>query len=82
MIYQNNESSLILTHLKLPNLQKFLYSIIFLLVAKYLIRTHLLFISQAYSELHAKFKRVKYLMILSYIIELQKLLNKYILHLN
>ncbi|PHU12032.1 hypothetical protein BC332_18962 [Capsicum chinense] len=48
MIHQNNESPLISTHLRSPNAQKYLYSILFLLlVAGYLIRTHLLFVSRA-----------------------------------
>ncbi|TYJ11858.1 hypothetical protein E1A91_A11G306300v1 [Gossypium mustelinum] len=51
MIHQNNESPLISTHLRFPNVQEFLYSILFLvLVAGYLVRTHL-FVSRAYSVL-------------------------------
>ncbi|MFQ6646158.1 hypothetical protein Gotur_020575, partial [Gossypium turneri] len=56
--------------------QEFLYSILFLLlVAGYLIRTHLLFVSRAYSELQIEFEKVKSLMIPSYMIELRKLLD-------
>ena len=42
MIHRNNESPLISTHLRSPNVREFLYSILFLLlVAGYLVRTHL-----------------------------------------
>ncbi|MBA0779725.1 hypothetical protein Gotri_003939, partial [Gossypium trilobum] len=76
MIRLNNESPLILTHLMSPNLQEFLYSIIFLLfVAGYLVRTHLLFVSRAYSKLQTEFEKVKSLMISLYMIELRKLLD-------
>ncbi|MBA0776665.1 hypothetical protein Gotri_011630 [Gossypium trilobum] len=52
MIHRNNESPLISTHLRSPNDQEFLYSNLFLLlVAGYLVRAHLLFVSRAYSEL-------------------------------
>nr|YP_009941435.1 hypothetical chloroplast RF21 [Prunus domestica]YP_009941453.1 hypothetical chloroplast RF21 [Prunus domestica]QOC70493.1 hypothetical chloroplast RF21 [Prunus domestica]QOC70511.1 hypothetical chloroplast RF21 [Prunus domestica] len=78
MIHRNNESSLISTHLRSPNVREFLYSILFLLlVAGYLVRTHLLFVSRAYSELQTEFERVKSLMIPSYMIELRKLLDRY-----
>ncbi|KAK8516976.1 hypothetical protein V6N12_032176 [Hibiscus sabdariffa] len=78
MIHRNNESPLISTHLRSPNVQEFLYSILFLLlVAGYLVRTHLLFVSRAYSELQTKFEKVKSLMIPSYMIELRKLLDRY-----
>ncbi|KAF4400803.1 hypothetical protein G4B88_004346 [Cannabis sativa] len=80
MIHRNNESPLISTHLRSPNVRvrEFLYSILFLLlVARYLVRTHLLFVSRAYSELQTEFERVKSLMIPSYMIELQKLLDRY-----
>ncbi|VVA23151.1 PREDICTED: Ycf2 [Prunus dulcis] len=60
MIHRNNESSLISTHLRLPNIREFLYSILLLLlVARNLVRTHLLFVSRAYSELQTEFERVK-----------------------
>nr|YP_009582215.1 hypothetical chloroplast RF21 [Bixa orellana]YP_009582232.1 hypothetical chloroplast RF21 [Bixa orellana]QBK83750.1 hypothetical chloroplast RF21 [Bixa orellana]QBK83767.1 hypothetical chloroplast RF21 [Bixa orellana] len=78
MIHRNNESPLISTHLRSPNVQEFLYSILFLLlVAGYLVRTHLLFFSRAYSELQTEFEKVKSLMIPSYMIELRKLLDRY-----
>ncbi|XP_022858962.1 uncharacterized protein LOC111379753 [Olea europaea var. sylvestris] len=78
MIYRNNESPLILTHLRSPNHREFLYSIIFLLlVAGYLVRTHLLFVSRASSKLQKKFRNVKSLMIPSSMTELQKLLDRY-----
>ncbi|KAF4355160.1 hypothetical protein G4B88_018050 [Cannabis sativa] len=80
MIHRNNESPLISTHLRSPNVRvrEFLYSILFLLlVAGYLVRTHLLFVSRAYSELQTEFERVKSLMIPSYMIELRKLLDRY-----
>ncbi|KAG6758777.1 hypothetical protein POTOM_035238 [Populus tomentosa] len=78
MIHQNNEPPLISTRLRSPNVQEFLYSILFLLlVAGYLVRTHLLFVSRAYSELQTEFEKVKSLMIPSYMIELRKLLDRY-----
>ncbi|XP_060959084.1 protein Ycf2-like [Cannabis sativa] len=80
MIHRNNESPLISTHLRSPNIRvrEFLYSILFLLlVAGYLVRTHLPFVSRAYSELQTEFERVKSLMIPSYMIELRKLLDRY-----
>ena len=77
-IHRNNESPLISTHLRSPNVREFLYSILFLLlVAGYLVRTHLLFVSRAYSELQTEFEKVKSLMIPSYMIELRKLLDRY-----
>ena len=48
-----------------------------LLVAGYLVRTHLLFVSRAYRELQTEFEKVKSLMIPSYMIELRKLLDRY-----
>nr|QWE50783.1 Ycf2 protein [Bruguiera parviflora]QWE50803.1 Ycf2 protein [Bruguiera parviflora] len=80
MIHRNNEPPLISTHLRSPNVREFLYSILFLLlVAGYLVRTHLLFVSlsRAYSELQTEFEKVKSLMIPSYMIELRKLLDRY-----
>ncbi|KAI9075989.1 hypothetical protein K1719_042061 [Acacia pycnantha] len=78
IIHRNNESPLISTHLRWLNVREFLYSILFLLlVAGYLVRTHLLFVSRAYSELQTEFEKVKSLMIPSYMIELQKLLDRY-----
>nr|YP_009765208.1 hypothetical protein RF2 [Brownea grandiceps]YP_009765225.1 hypothetical protein RF2 [Brownea grandiceps]QIS95485.1 hypothetical protein RF2 [Brownea grandiceps]QIS95502.1 hypothetical protein RF2 [Brownea grandiceps] len=78
IIHRNNESPLISTHLRSLNVREFLYLILFLLlVAGYLIRTHLLFVSRAYSELQTEFETVKSLMIPSYMIELRKLLDRY-----
>nr|NP_862797.1 Ycf2 [Calycanthus floridus var. glaucus]NP_862818.1 Ycf2 [Calycanthus floridus var. glaucus]YP_010701846.1 Ycf2 [Calycanthus chinensis x Calycanthus floridus]YP_010701863.1 Ycf2 [Calycanthus chinensis x Calycanthus floridus]Q7Y667.1 RecName: Full=Protein Ycf2 [Calycanthus floridus var. glaucus]WCK11651.1 Ycf2 [Calycanthus chinensis x Calycanthus floridus]WCK11668.1 Ycf2 [Calycanthus chinensis x Calycanthus floridus]CAD28764.1 Ycf2 protein [Calycanthus floridus var. glaucus]CAD28786.1 Ycf len=80
MIHRNNESPvpLIWTHLRSPNAWEFLYSILFLfLVAGYLVRTHLLFVSRASSELQTGLERIKSLMIPSYMIELRKLLDRY-----
>ncbi|KAL6584139.1 hypothetical protein OROMI_003428 [Orobanche minor] len=78
MIHRNNESPLILTHLRSPNVQEFFCSIfLLLLVAGYLVSTHLIFVSQASSELQTEFKRVKSLMMESSMIELQKLLDMY-----
>nr|YP_010630836.1 hypothetical protein RF2 [Pachystachys lutea]YP_010630855.1 hypothetical protein RF2 [Pachystachys lutea]WBN97900.1 hypothetical protein RF2 [Pachystachys lutea]WBN97901.1 hypothetical protein RF2 [Pachystachys lutea] len=78
MIHRNNESPLISTHLRSPNVREFLYSILFLLlVAGYLVRTHLLFVSRASSELQIEFEKVKSLMIPSSMIELGKLLDGY-----
>nr|YP_010175997.1 Ycf2 [Oldenlandia diffusa]YP_010176015.1 Ycf2 [Oldenlandia diffusa]QSM35091.1 Ycf2 [Oldenlandia diffusa]QSM35109.1 Ycf2 [Oldenlandia diffusa] len=77
-IHRNNESPLISTHLRLPNVREFLYSTLFLLlVAGYLVRTHLLFISRVFSELQTEFEKVKSLMIPSSTIELRKLLDRY-----
>ncbi|KAG6750212.1 hypothetical protein POTOM_047304 [Populus tomentosa] len=78
MIHRNNEPPLISTRLRSPNVREFLYSILFLLlIAGYLVRTHLLFVSRAYSELQTEFEKVKSLMIPSYMIELRKLLDRY-----
>nr|YP_009389718.1 ycf2 protein [Silene wilfordii]YP_009389736.1 ycf2 protein [Silene wilfordii]ANG08147.1 ycf2 protein [Silene wilfordii]ANG08165.1 ycf2 protein [Silene wilfordii] len=78
MIHGNNESPLIWTHLGSPNVREFFYSILFLLlVAGYLVRTHLLFVFRASSELQTEFEEVKSLMTPSYMIELQKLLDRY-----
>nr|YP_010545747.1 Ycf2 [Arabis stelleri]YP_010545767.1 Ycf2 [Arabis stelleri]ARI46778.1 Ycf2 [Arabis stelleri subsp. japonica]UYG48568.1 Ycf2 [Arabis takesimana]ARI46798.1 Ycf2 [Arabis stelleri subsp. japonica]UYG48569.1 Ycf2 [Arabis takesimana]UYG48740.1 Ycf2 [Arabis takesimana] len=78
MIHRNNESSLISIHLRSPNVREVLYSILFLLlVAGYIVRTHLLFVSRAYSELQTEFEKIKSLMIPSYMIELRKLLDRY-----
>lgn len=77
-IHQNNKSPLIWTHPGLPNVRKFFYSTLFLLlVAGYLICTHLLFVFGASSELQTEFEKVKSLMIPSYMIELRKLLDRY-----
>nr|YP_010694240.1 Ycf2 [Impatiens morsei]YP_010694250.1 Ycf2 [Impatiens morsei]WCD66933.1 Ycf2 [Impatiens morsei]WCD66942.1 Ycf2 [Impatiens morsei] len=76
MIHRKNESPS--THLRSPNVREFLYSILFLLlVAGYLVRTHLFFVSRASSELQTEFEKVKSLMIPSSMIELRKLLDRY-----
>nr|YP_009861266.1 photosystem I assembly protein Ycf2 [Orontium aquaticum]QIU82957.1 photosystem I assembly protein Ycf2 [Orontium aquaticum] len=80
MIHQNNESPvpLIWTHMRSTNAREFLYSILFfLLVAGYLVRIHLLFVSRASSELQTELEKIKSLMIPSYMIELRKLLDRY-----
>nr|YP_009241790.1 hypothetical chloroplast RF21 [Tofieldia thibetica]YP_009241807.1 hypothetical chloroplast RF21 [Tofieldia thibetica]AMQ13365.1 hypothetical chloroplast RF21 [Tofieldia thibetica]AMQ13382.1 hypothetical chloroplast RF21 [Tofieldia thibetica] len=80
MIHRNNESPvpLIWTHLRSKNAREFLYSILFfLLVAGYLVRIHLLFVSRASSELQTELEKIKSLMISSYMIELRKLLYRY-----
>nr|YP_010477981.1 Ycf2 [Gardenia stenophylla]YP_010478000.1 Ycf2 [Gardenia stenophylla]QSX43530.1 hypothetical protein RF2 [Gardenia jasminoides]QZL38429.1 hypothetical protein RF2 [Gardenia jasminoides var. grandiflora]QSX43531.1 hypothetical protein RF2 [Gardenia jasminoides]QZL38430.1 hypothetical protein RF2 [Gardenia jasminoides var. grandiflora]UVI59338.1 Ycf2 [Gardenia stenophylla] len=75
---KNNESPLISTHLRSPNVREFLYSTLFLLlVAGYLVRTHLLFVSRVSSELQTEFEKVKSLIIPSSMIELRKLLDRY-----
>nr|AWI71011.1 Ycf2 [Thevetia peruviana] len=77
-IHRNNESPLISAHLRSPNVREFLYSILFLLlVAGYLVCTHLCFVSWASSELQTEFERVKSLMIPSSTIELRKLWDTY-----
>nr|YP_010163418.1 hypothetical chloroplast RF21 [Parochetus communis]QRI61210.1 hypothetical chloroplast RF21 [Parochetus communis] len=78
IFHRNNESPLISTHLRSLNIREFLYSILFLLlVIGYFVHTHLLSVSRFYSELQTEFKQVKSLMIPSYMIELQKLLDRY-----
>nr|QIS91637.1 Ycf2 [Paragenipa lancifolia] len=75
---KNNESPLISTHLRSPNVREFLYSTLFLLlVAGYLVCTHLLFVSRVSSELQTEFEKVKSLIIPSSMIELRKLLDRY-----
>nr|YP_010176682.1 Ycf2 protein [Duranta erecta]YP_010176699.1 Ycf2 protein [Duranta erecta]QSQ72440.1 Ycf2 protein [Duranta erecta]QSQ72457.1 Ycf2 protein [Duranta erecta] len=76
IFHRNNESPLISTHLRPPNVWEFPYSILFLLLAGYLVRT-LLFVSRASSELQTEFEKVKSLMIPSSMIELRKLLDRY-----
>nr|YP_010727102.1 Ycf2 protein [Filipendula vestita]YP_010727118.1 Ycf2 protein [Filipendula vestita]WDZ66636.1 Ycf2 protein [Filipendula vestita]WDZ66637.1 Ycf2 protein [Filipendula vestita] len=77
-IHRNNESPSISTHLRSPNVRELLYSILFLLlVAGYLVCTHLLFVSRDSSELQTEFERIKFFMIPSYMIELEKLLDRY-----
>nr|AVM82596.1 hypothetical chloroplast RF21 [Cuspidaria floribunda]AVM82597.1 hypothetical chloroplast RF21 [Cuspidaria floribunda] len=78
VIHRNNESPLISTHLRSQNVQELFYSILFLLlVAGYLVPTHLLFVSRVSSELQTEFEKVKSLMMESSIIELRKLRNRY-----
>nr|QZJ37447.1 hypothetical chloroplast RF21 [Aquilegia yabeana]QZJ37463.1 hypothetical chloroplast RF21 [Aquilegia yabeana]QZJ42793.1 hypothetical chloroplast RF21 [Aquilegia kansuensis]QZJ42809.1 hypothetical chloroplast RF21 [Aquilegia kansuensis] len=80
MIRRNKESSvpLIWAHRRSPNARELLYSILFLLlVAGYLVRTHLIFVSRASSELQTEVEKIKSLMIPSYMIELQELLDEY-----
>nr|YP_010028113.1 hypothetical protein RF2 [Arnebia tibetana]YP_010028131.1 hypothetical protein RF2 [Arnebia tibetana]QOS48469.1 hypothetical protein RF2 [Arnebia tibetana]QOS48487.1 hypothetical protein RF2 [Arnebia tibetana] len=78
LIHRKNESPLISTHLRSPKVREFLYSILFLLlVAGYLVRTHLLFVCGASSELQTEFEKVKSLMIPSSMIELRELLDRY-----
>nr|YP_010260867.1 hypothetical chloroplast RF21 [Corybas macranthus]YP_010260879.1 hypothetical chloroplast RF21 [Corybas macranthus]UIX55918.1 hypothetical chloroplast RF21 [Corybas macranthus]UIX55930.1 hypothetical chloroplast RF21 [Corybas macranthus] len=79
-IHQNNESPvpLIWAHLRSTNAREFLYSIFFLLiVAGYLVRIHLLFVSRASSELQTELEKIKSLMIPSYMMEFRKLLDRY-----
>nr|AUD56529.1 Ycf2 [Cabomba caroliniana] len=79
-INRNNESPVPLkwTHLRSPNAREFLYSILFLLlIAGYLVRTHLFFISRVSSELQTELEKIKSLMIPSYMMELRKLLDRY-----
>nr|YP_010987236.1 hypothetical protein RF2 [Krascheninnikovia ceratoides]YP_010987254.1 hypothetical protein RF2 [Krascheninnikovia ceratoides]WOL38652.1 hypothetical protein RF2 [Krascheninnikovia ceratoides]WOL38653.1 hypothetical protein RF2 [Krascheninnikovia ceratoides] len=78
MIHRNNESTLIWAHLASPNVREFFYSILFLLlVAGYLVRTHLHFIFRTSSELQTEFEKVRSFMIPSYRIEVQNLLDRY-----
>uniref|UniRef100_UPI0030E3F865 hypothetical protein RF2 n=1 Tax=Schiedea hookeri TaxID=270411 RepID=UPI0030E3F865 len=80
IIHRNNESPLIWiwTHPGLPNVREVFYSIFFfILLAGYLVRTHLLFVFRTSSELQTQFKKVKSLMTPSYRIEFRKLKYKY-----
>nr|WCR63274.1 hypothetical chloroplast RF21 [Trigonella foenum-graecum] len=71
----NNEIS---TDLRFRNIGEFLVSIlILLLVTGYLVHTNLFFVSRFSNELQTEFEQVKSLMIPSYMIELQKLLDRY-----
>ncbi|XP_058759502.1 protein Ycf2-like [Vicia villosa] len=59
-------------------MEEFLFSILLLiLVTGYLVHTHLFFVSRFSNELQTEFEQVKSLMIPSYIMELQKLLDRY-----
>lgn len=77
IIYRNNELLLISTRLKSLSVYQFFYLILFLLLVGYLIRIHFFFISWVYSELETRFKKVESLMFSSYMIVLQKTLNRY-----
>nr|YP_010712982.1 Ycf2 protein [Corydalis ledebouriana]YP_010712995.1 Ycf2 protein [Corydalis ledebouriana]WDA93727.1 Ycf2 protein [Corydalis ledebouriana]WDA93740.1 Ycf2 protein [Corydalis ledebouriana] len=72
-IHRTNESPL---WLRSSNAREFLI-LFLLLVAGYLVGTHLLFVSRASRELQTDFKKIKSLMIPSYMIELRKLLDRY-----
>nr|QXO03213.1 Ycf2 [Dossinia marmorata]QXO03230.1 Ycf2 [Dossinia marmorata] len=79
-IHRNNESPipLIWAHLRSTNAREFLYSIFFLLlVAGYLVRIHLLFVSRVSSELQTELEKIKSLMIPSYMMEFRKLMDRY-----
>nr|DBA09517.1 TPA_asm: Ycf2 protein [Corydalis boweri]DBA09527.1 TPA_asm: Ycf2 protein [Corydalis boweri] len=75
IIHRNNDNESPLW-LRSSNAREFLI-LFLLLVAGYLVNTHLLFVSRASSELHTDFKKIKSLMIPSYMIELRKLLDRY-----
>ncbi|GER56884.1 protein ycf2, partial [Striga asiatica] len=76
MMHRNNESPWI--RLRSPSVREFLYLILFLLlVAGYLVSTHLLFVSWAFSKLQTGFERVKFLMSPSTIIEVRQLWDMY-----
>ncbi|KAK8947868.1 Protein ycf2 [Platanthera guangdongensis] len=80
MIHRKNESPipLIWAHLRSTNAREFLYSIFFLLlVAGYLVRIHLLFVSRASSEVQTELEKIKSLMIPSCMMEFRKLLDRY-----
>nr|YP_010931564.1 Ycf2 [Oenothera speciosa]WKN51356.1 Ycf2 [Oenothera speciosa] len=77
-IHRNKESTSISADPRWPNVQELLYSSLFLLlVAGYLLFSHLIFFSRAYSELQRDFARAQSLMIPSYIVELRTLLDMY-----
>nr|QXO02788.1 Ycf2 [Cheirostylis moniliformis]QXO02805.1 Ycf2 [Cheirostylis moniliformis] len=79
-IHRNNESPipLIWAHLRSTNARELLYSIfLLLLVAGYLVRIHLIFVSRASSELQTELEKIKSLMIPSYMVEFQKLRDRY-----
>nr|YP_010712821.1 Ycf2 protein [Corydalis raddeana]YP_010712836.1 Ycf2 protein [Corydalis raddeana]UGO88959.1 hypothetical protein RF2 [Corydalis pauciovulata]UGO88967.1 hypothetical protein RF2 [Corydalis pauciovulata]WDA93566.1 Ycf2 protein [Corydalis raddeana]WDA93581.1 Ycf2 protein [Corydalis raddeana] len=75
IIHRNTENESPLW-LRSSNAREFLI-LFLLLVAGYLVNTHLLFVSRASSELQTDFKKIKSLMIPSYMIELRKLLDRY-----
>nr|UZA65626.1 Ycf2 protein [Medicago lupulina] len=68
-----NESPLISTDL----IEFFVLIVILLLVTGYLVHTHLVFVSRFSNELQREFEEVKSLMIPSYMIELEKLMDRY-----
>ncbi|KAH0849427.1 hypothetical protein HID58_096411 [Brassica napus] len=74
MIHRNNESSLISTHLRSPNVREVLYSILFLLL---LLDISFVHIFSLFPEPITEFEKIKSLMIPSYMIELRKLLDRY-----
>nr|QTI91396.1 Ycf2 [Ferocactus setispinus] len=78
MIHRKNDSPFIWTHLVSQNVREFFYSILFfLLVAGYLVCTHLIFVLRLSSELQTEFEKVKSLAIPSYTVEFIKLQNRY-----
>jgi len=78
LFHPKNESPFISTHLKSLNMEEFLFSILLLiLVTGYLVHTHIFFVSRFSNELQTEFEQVKSLMIPSYMMELQKLLDRY-----
>nr|YP_009656936.1 hypothetical chloroplast RF2 [Medicago minima]QCO73779.1 hypothetical chloroplast RF2 [Medicago minima] len=72
-VFLENESPLISTHLR----EFFVLILILLLVTGYLVHTHLVFVSRFSNELQREFEEVKSLMIPSYMIELEKLMDRY-----
>nr|YP_009092723.1 hypothetical protein ycf2 [Eustrephus latifolius]YP_009092743.1 hypothetical protein ycf2 [Eustrephus latifolius]AIR12577.1 hypothetical protein ycf2 [Eustrephus latifolius]AIR12580.1 hypothetical protein ycf2 [Eustrephus latifolius] len=79
-IYRKNGKPVPLTwtHLRSRNAREFIYSILFLLlVAGYLVTIHLIVASGACSQLQAELEKIKALMMDSYMIELEKLLDWY-----
>nr|QTI91350.1 Ycf2 [Ferocactus latispinus] len=77
-IHQKNDSPFIWTHLVSQNVWEFFYSILFfLLVAGYLVSTHLFIVLRVSSKLQTEFEKVKSLAIPSYTVEFLKLTNGY-----
>nr|WIW75659.1 hypothetical protein RF2 [Hygrophila sp.] len=72
---KNNESPLVSLPMRSPNPS---FALFLLLVAAYLVPTHLLFVCRSSSELQTEFEKVKSLMIPSTMIELGKLLDRYL----
>nr|YP_010038161.1 Ycf2 [Trithuria lanterna]YP_010038188.1 Ycf2 [Trithuria lanterna]QII42273.1 Ycf2 [Trithuria lanterna]QII42300.1 Ycf2 [Trithuria lanterna] len=78
MIHRKNELPFPLRWTHRTNAQEFLYSILFLLlVAGYLVGTHLLFVSIVSSELQTEFEKIKSLINPSYRFDLGELLYMY-----